>query len=196
MGILRRGAVKSVVSYRMTLGLYDHLIKCTKDLDDIKILDFGGEASTVSHVLKDKNTTLHVVNLPDVCKAGKTQYEEIKYFEDLRLIDTTYDIITSYCSIMYADSLEEALEIFQACSPKYIVFGNVITTEENTYMTEQGKTPYRIYNMKDMVENLPNFELVEQKEHSINYQRLKSKLALDEDTPLKCLNFYFRNKKI
>ncbi len=196
MGILRRGAIDSIVKYRLALGWYDHLIECTKDLDDIKILDVGGEAPTVTHLLKDKKIILHIMDLPEMCGLGKREYTEVKYFEDLRLVDTSYDIITNYASLMYMDSLEETLEIFQSCNPKYLVFGHVITTKEETYTTEQGKTPYRIYNMTDIIENLPNFELIEQKEYPINYDRLTSKLGLEVDTPLKCFNFYFRNKTI
>ncbi len=196
MSILRRGSIKNVVNDRIKLGWYDHLLECTKDLDNIKILALGGEIPLVTEALKHINITLHIMDLPGVCKAGRSMYPEVEYFEDLKLVDDKYDIITSYLSLMYVDSLEETLEIYRSRNPQYLVFGHVIATEEKTYIAKQGKVSYRIYNMKDIIELLPNFELVKQDEYPLDYKKLRGKLNLKEDTPIKSLNFYFRNKEL
>ena len=133
----------------------------------INILDLGGGlGATYVQVFavtpSPERFKYYIIETKSVCKRGLeifSEYSNIYFQTELpKPTSNTYDIIHAGSSFQYIKDWKQMLIQFSQYQPQYIVFGNLLAGEINTFITYQNyygkKIPVRFFNLNEILGEL------------------------------------------
>ena len=129
----------------------------------IKILDFGGGLGFSFYQVRDalasaENFELHVVDIEEVCTAGKNLFRDepqIEFHSSLTdLEEESFDIVHIGSSLQYIEKWQDQLSVLCRLNPEYILMANIPAGDIRTFATAQNYYDSKIacwfFNVEDL----------------------------------------------
>ena len=129
----------------------------------IKILDFGGGLGFSFYQVREalasaENFELHVVDIEEVCTAGKNLFRDepqIEFHSSLTdLEEESFDIVHIGSSLQYIEKWQDQLSVLCRLNPEYILMANIPAGDIRTFATAQNYYDSKIacwfFNVEDL----------------------------------------------
>jgi putative methyltransferase (TIGR04325 family) len=131
--------------------------------ETLRILDFGGGLATtfiplVQMLPKAQPLEFVVVEKEKLCAKGHDLFKDddrVRFVQSLPAPDTKFEIVHCGSSLHYVSDWREVLFALSRYRPDYLIFADIPTSEDSTFVTAQvyyGKRiPVRFWNLDEFV---------------------------------------------